>query len=236
MRLDVNNATTLAGVTGTTSGGGTATGVTIGGSGSLTINGAAALTDTITLQDTVDLFVNNSLGGGVIAQAGTLLGGSGTIAGAVTVAGGGVLAPGTSPGTLTINNSLLLNDTSILNFELSATDQTVGGGINDLISLTGTSGNLTLDGVLNVSPIGDFSTVAAGTQWRLFNYSGTLTDLALTLGSMPTLGAGNSFVIDTSTTGQVNLQVVPEPSSIAIACLGLAAAGYVTYRRRRIAR
>jgi fibronectin-binding autotransporter adhesin len=235
LRLDVNNATSLNGVVGPTSGSGTATGITIGGTGSLTINGnASALTDLVTIQDLLDLTVNGTLfsgaAGSLVAQAGTLLGGSGTINGAVTMANGSILAPGTSPGTLTIASALNLNDATNLLFELSATDQTVGGGVNDLI--TGIT-NLTLDGVLNVVAIGDFSTVSAGAKWRLFNYSGTLTDQLLTLGSMPTLAGGNSFAIDIATPGEVSLVVVPEPTAVALGCTGAVLAGLAAWKRRR---
>ncbi|MFM8497829.1 MAG: beta strand repeat-containing protein [Planctomycetia bacterium] len=235
LRLDVNNATSLDGVIGPTSGGGTSTGITIGGTGALTINGnASALTDVVTIQDLLDLNVNGTLftgtAGSLTAQIGTLLGGSGTIAGAVTMANGSTLAPGTSPGTLTIAGALGLGDTTSLLFELSATDQTVGGGINDLI--TGIT-NLTLDGVLNVTPIGDFSTVAAGAKWRLFNYSGTLTDQLLTLGSVPTLADGSSFAIDVATPGEVSLVVVPEPTAVALGGCGAMLAGFAAWRHRR---
>lgn len=235
LRLDVNNATSLDGVIGPTSGGGTATGITIGGTGALTINGnASALTDVVTIQDLLDLNVNGTLfngaAGSLVAQAGTLLGGSGSINGGVTMANGSILAPGTSPGTLTIAGALGLGDSTNLVFELSATDQTVGGGVNDLV--TGIT-NLTLDGVLNVTAIGDFSTVAAGAKWRLFNYSGTLTDQLLTLGSVPTLGAGSSFAIDVATPGEVSLVVVPEPTALALGACGIALVGYAGWRRRR---
>lgn len=233
LRLDVNNATILSGTFGATGGGGgTATGITLGGTGSLTLDGGAALTELITLQDSLDLVVNNVLGSGVNVANGTLLGGAGTIGGAVSVLDGGILAPGTSPGTLTINNTLGFAGTSVLNFELNAADQTIGGGVNDLVA--GVT-NLTLDGILNVSGIGDFTTIAAPVSWRLFNYSGTLTDNGLSLGTLPTLGAGQSYVLDTATTGQVNLSVIPEPTSLlSTGALALAALTACLRRNRRV--
>ena len=126
-------------------------------------------------------------------------------------------------GTLTVNNSFTLADTSILDFELNPTDFTVGGGINDLI--TGVT-NLTLDGVLNISGAGDWTTIADNTSWRLFDYSGSLTNNALSIGTAPTLATGQSFQIDTATPGQVNLVIVPEPGTLALAGLGIAAAAW----------
>ena len=228
LRLDVNNATILSGTIGATSGGGSATGITLGGTGSLTLNGGAALTEAITLQDSLDFVVNNSLAGSVNVANGTLLGGTGTIAGAVSVLGGGIVAPGTSPGTLTVNNIFSLADTSVLEFEVNAADQTVGSGVNDLIA--GVT-NLTLDGVLNVTGSGDFTAIVAPATWRLFNYSGILTNNTLTLGSTPTLAAGQSFTLDTATSGQVNLVVIPEPGSVALAGIGLTAAAWATRRK-----
>lgn len=158
--------------------------------------------------------------------------GSGTVglgAGVLTV--GSHLTPGTSPGTVTITGTggLVLGNGTALNFELSGTSQTVGGGINDLVT---TGGNLTLDGILNVTALNSFSTVVAGNSWRLFNYSGTLTNNVVTLGTMPALPANLEWSVDTSVANQVNLVAVtvPEPGIVmAAAVVGM---GLCSRRRR----
>lgn len=204
-------------------------GLTKSGPGWLSLAGTNTYTGPTTVS-AGNLAVNGSLGSTAVSVAtDAMLSGWGSIAGPVSVAAGGILAPGNSPGTLTIANTLTLANTSIIEFEINAEDTTVGGGINDLV--TGVT-NLTLGGTLNVAGGGDFTAVTPGTTWRLFDYSGTLTDNTLTIGSAPTLTAGLSFVVDTSTANQVKLAVVPEPGSLLLAGLGIAAASWVAYRRR----
>ena len=199
------------------------------GAGTLTLSANNTYTGATTVSAGT-LFVNGdqsaAIGAVTVAPAATLAG-SGTIGGAVSILGGGIVAPGTSPGTLTVASSFTLADAAILSFELDAQNTVVGGGINDLI--TGVT-DLTLDGILNITGSGDWTTIADNTAWRLFDYSGTLLDNGLVLGSTPTLAAGQSFQIDTATTGQVNLVVVPEPGGLALLTIG---AGIVAWSRRR---
>lgn len=205
------------------------------GSGTTSLNAANSYTGE-TRVEFGTLLINGAQSaatGAVSVLSNATLGGSGTTGGAVSVLAGGIVAPGSSLGTLTVNNTFSLDNASILSFALNPANATVGGGINDLIS--GVT-DLTLDGVLDVSGAGDWTAVADFTTWRLFNYSGTLTNNVLTLGTMPTLGAGQSFLIDTSTAGQVNLVAVPEPATASLLA-GLAlGAGLFNWRRRSAAR
>jgi hypothetical protein len=127
-----------------------------------------------------------------------------TIHGNLTVASGNTqpitIAPHNdtlSASTLTVVGNVTLDHNTTLNFNL-ASPGTSGSGINDLIDITG---NLSLDGTLNVNNLSGFG---AGT-YRLFNYTGTLAG-SLAQGTMPT-GLGYNYTIDTSMAGQVNLGV-----------------------------
>jgi fibronectin-binding autotransporter adhesin len=166
----------------------------------------------------------------VSVGSGATLGGSGAIGGLTSILAGGILSPGTSPGTLAVNNTLALDGGSFLAFEIDAGDPS-SSVLNDLI--TGVT-DLTLGGTLNLTGTGDFTTVTQGNTWRLINYAGSLTDNGLAIGTAPTLAAGLSFAVDTSTANEVNLVVVPEPASLAAAMAGLVAVA-AAYRQRRTA-
>ena len=100
-----------------------------------------------------------------------------------------------------------------------------GSGVNDL---TIVNGNLTLAGTLNVAALAGFG---AGV-YQLFDYTGSLADNGLTLGSLP---AGFTYKIDELTPGQVNLDVaaVPEPGTIVLAMISAALLGIGKLRRRK---
>ncbi|WP_201066664.1 InlB B-repeat-containing protein, partial [Thiorhodovibrio winogradskyi] len=161
----------------------------IAGTGALTKTGAG----TLRIND-----ANPNFTGSLSVDAGTV-GGSGglTNASGVTVADGAALAPGKSAGTLSLG-PLTLNNSSVLDYELGDPSGTAGTH-SDLIAVTG---DLTLDGTLNVTDLGSFG---AGT-YTLITYTGSLTDNTLAVGTLP---AGYSATIDTtSDSGKVLLEVV----------------------------
>lgn len=128
--------------------------------------------------------ITGILGGTTNIIDGTLSG-TGEL-GDVTVADGGILSPGTSPGTLTVA-TLVLNNGSILDFELGTSD-TVGGD-NDLIVV---NGNLTLDGILNVTARPTFG----NGEYTLIQYGNLAADNGLVTGTTP---AGYIYTLDSGT-------------------------------------
>jgi autotransporter-associated beta strand protein len=138
------------------------------------------------------LLVNNTVGSGtgtgaVTVASGATLGGTGIIHGPVTIGSGARLAPGNPAGTLTITNTLVVNNAAALQYNLGTTS-----------SLMVVSNNLTLGGTLNISDAGGFGAGA----YTLFTYGKTLTYNGLSMGSAP---AGYNYGIDIGTAGQVKL-------------------------------
>lgn len=186
LTLDDSADMTLAGaLTGT----GT---LTKSGSHTLYLTGVSPHTGTIHVQNG-QLTVNGSISSNVQIADGAILAGGGSL-GSATV--DGTLAPGNSPETLIVNGDLIFLGTSVLEFELD-TAGVVGSNVNDLVQV---NGNLTLDGTLNITDLGNYG---PGT-YRLFNYTGALTDNGLVIGLQP---AGFTASIDTSIPGQINLTV-----------------------------
>lgn len=167
------------------------------GSGTLKMTADNPFSGTTQLNGGITL-VDGSLDGSVQVNSGATLGGTGTLGGEVTISNGGHLSPGDSPGSIIVD-SLVLNSTSQLDYELGLPN-VVGGGVNDL---TDVIGDLTLDGVLNITDVGGFGNGV----YRLFSYGGTLTDNGMLFGSLPLGFANSDLLLQTSVVSEVNLIV-----------------------------
>ncbi len=144
--------------------------LSLGGAGSLTVDGLGIvnLSGSVnswgggtTLNGAITLNVDGTLNGGSVAvNNGTTLGGAGSVLGAVTV--DGTLAPGDSGiGTLTVNNSVLLNSDATNSMELNRTN----AQNSDRLAAT----SVTFGGTLNVVNIG--AALQAGDSFQLFTGS-----------------------------------------------------------------
>jgi len=179
----------------------------ISGTGTVTKTGADVLTltgvNTYTGGTTISngtLAVNGSLtaAANAVTVAGGTLAGTGTIAGAVTVDLDGTLAPGTSVGTLTINNTLTLQGTNVMEIARDGVVLT-----KDLV--TGVS-TLNYGGTLMVANVGG-SALQVGDSFQLFaaaNYAGAFTNFVYP--------AGYTFTNSLSVNGRIGVSaLVPPP-------------------------
>ncbi len=175
-----------------------------------------------------------------VVNSGGTLGGTGTISAAdtevdgvdITINTGGILAPGTSPGTLTLDLAAGELDVSgigvgALQFELG---DPLGAGTSDFVSLT--------TGVLNIGTLDfsdfDFTTLSGfGVgQYTLFETPNTIIGgIGTASGSIGSFTGTLGFA-DTNTdlVLDVSVNVIPEPSAIALLGLGSL---LLWFRRRR---
>ncbi len=142
---------------------------------------------------------NGVIGSGITSQSGTALAGNGTANGLVDV--GGAFYPGGASvaGTFTSGGGLTLEGSANLTMDLAPTTG-IGGGINDLIAITG---DLTVNGNnITINPL--TGTLASGT-YVLMTYSGNLIG---SFGAAATVTTSRySLTLDTSTPHQVKLIV-----------------------------
>lgn len=125
--------------------------------------------------------------GDITVADGGALGGEGSTGAEVTVENGGSLV-GRSESTFTMAG-LTLNASSTVDITL---------GSADADELFAVDGDLVLDGTLNI----DTDTGFGGGLYRLFTYSGTLTDNTLEIGDVASAG---TFTLQTSVAEQINL-------------------------------
>lgn len=135
------------------------------------------------------LIVDGSLGGTLTVKSGGQLEGIGTVGNTVVGAGGTLI--GRQGETL---NLASLNLAAGANVDVAL-------GMPDSHRLFAISGDLTLDGVLDISDLGGFG---AGV-YRIMDYGGTLTDNVMDIGATPDGISPGSLSVQTSVAAQVNL-------------------------------
>ncbi|HWD94318.1 MAG TPA: autotransporter-associated beta strand repeat-containing protein [Verrucomicrobiae bacterium] len=170
-----------------------------GGNGTATLWGNSPLFTGGVLLFNGQMNLNGLIGSGVTSQSGTTLAGTGTANGLVDV--GGAFYPGGASvaGTFTSGGGLTLESSAAVTMDLAPTTAT-GGGVNDLIAITG---DLTANGNnITINPL--TGTLASGT-YVLMTYSGNLIGSFGTAATVTT--SRYSLALDTSTPHQVKLIV-----------------------------
>ncbi len=158
-----------------------ATGATIANSGSIVVNSGA-------------IFDAGSSGITLSAASSQSLSGGGTVNGAVTCPASTFLKPGTSPGTLTLNNDLVLNGGTYVY------DVSTNSG-RDLIVV---GGNLTL--TLGTVQVNATQNLTNGV-YKLIQYSGSLSGSAANLVLSGFAQLGKLGTLSDSTPGEIDLVV-----------------------------
>ena len=204
---------------------------------------------TTTVDSGSTLVLNADLlgGGNVTVSGGGTLTGEGIIAGTTTIGNGGIVSPGHSPGVLTFNSGLALQNGSHLNWELGV-PTTDGPGSNwDQLEVSGGSLSILSGAVLNLSFVGSAVSPATGAPfWHNFHDWHNVIDLS---GNATNPTGFVNFTIDNSAWSQYGVfltekassgfgvdlvwSAVPEPATWLLLLLGMPSAWRMRRQLRR---
>ena len=190
---------------------------TVSGPGALMKTGTGTLRLTGLLSSAGPLAINTGLlsvdgtvagPSSVTVSSRATLAGSGIVTSDILIADGGTLSPGTNinsaPATLTCSN-VVIGPNAIVRFDLNVPG--IMGGANDLLVV---HGNLTLDGILEVSGQGPPG------LYPIIKYDGALTDNGMQLGSSVT---GTLVVDPTNKVVSINASGFPTAPPIPMRVL-----------------
>ena len=189
--INVNGSQSVGALDFTNSSGLAASGMVLLNSGSLTIGSAASVASGQALGGSASIIAPLNLSGGTLAGTLSIIGDVNSTGG--TIAPGG----GAAAGTINVTGNVTLNHASTLDYKLGSPG-TTGSGVNDYVNITG---NLSLDGTLNVTSLPGFGPGV----FTAIGYSGALSGGGLTMGTNPS--ADNSYTLDTSVNHKINLNV-----------------------------
>ena len=207
------------------------------GSGILTVTGNNTYSGDTTVSAGT-LKVNGSLGsGGLSVAASAWLMGTGTINGPVTVSG--TLTPGANPGVITLG-SLVLTPTSSTVIEIASAG--TRGTAYDGVSILD-AGGLTYGGTMTLAFGG--SAIADNTTFDIFTFTGSsagslaaVESSGFYAGTWTPVGSGTFQLVKDAQTitfsqSSGDVIVVPEPTAITLAAVGLGALAYAFRRRHQ---
>ncbi|MCX7430508.1 MAG: hypothetical protein NTY17_05835 [Planctomycetia bacterium] len=212
-------------------------------------------TYTGTTSVTANVLVNGTLASPTVTVNSTgYLGGSGRLRGAVTVLSGGTFAPGGTSAGSTLTDTIATLTVGSLNLNSGATTNlsvtgTTAGSLFDQVAFTGGSPSVTYGGLLNLTLSGSY---ADQTSFGLFSgftsQTGSFSSISLSAVGTDFNGmsfsspdaSGDWYTGWTANNQQLKfsqssgtLTVVPEPSTIVFAGIGMAMFGWSTWARWR---
>lgn len=215
---DNDQTATFGGVLRDNSGTGGTLALTKRGAGAQTLTGANTYSGATNVSAGSLLINGSNAGAGLYTVSqNALLGGTGSIAGSISA--DGILAPGAaSIESLDVTGNVTANSSGVLRIELNDADPQTVDRLNIAGNLSAVPG-ATIQFLVTGSP--------SASEYDFATYTGSLTG---TFGST-SVPAGYNLV---QGDGVLKLQAVPEPSTMAVALLGLIAVSATSRRRRRL--